>query len=117
MNTTKSRNLAHTLLIFYRKSKQLTGMCMPELLFNTKDLVTKNQIPTDAKLLPASITDYRIKLPGEKIIKNCASTGEYTICDNNLFYQADNKGSSCYQVINGNFKLPVSSLNSFLFLI
>ena len=79
---------------------------MPELRYSTKDLLTKNQIPTDAKLLPANITDYRVKIPGERIIKNCASNGEYTVCDNNLFYQADTKTSPGYQTIQSNFKDP-----------
>ena len=75
---------------------------MSKLTFNKKNLISKDQIPNNTKLISADIKDYRAKIPEEKIIKNCASTGEYVVCDNNLFFQRETESER----LSKNFKDP-----------
>ncbi len=75
---------------------------MSKITFNTKNLISKDQISNDAKLISANIADYRVKIPGQKIIKDCASTGEYVVCDNNLFFECDTE----QERLKHNFKDP-----------
>ena len=79
---------------------------MTEFTLHTDKLISKDKIPKNSKLISAELMDYKAKIPGEKILKNCASTGEYVICDNNIFFQFDSKPAPRYQTIASNFKDP-----------
>lgn len=87
--------------------KILSGKDMGELHnFNKENLISKNKIPNNAKVVSADIMDYRAKIPGEKIIKNCASTGEFFVSDNNIFNNFDIEPTPDHQPLYGNYKDP-----------
>ena len=44
---------------------------MTEFTLHTDKLISKDKIPKNSKLISAELMDYKAKIPGEKILKNC----------------------------------------------
>ena len=77
---------------------------MGKISFNADHVILKNQVPTAANFVPAGLVDYRAEIPDERIIKKSASTGEFSLSENNIFFKSENLASD--KQISSKYKDP-----------